>query len=343
MTYEFSVYGTAYQPHPSGGRISLGELAALSRCAEGHGFDGLLTFYDHRNYDPWTMAAVMLQQTARLVPLVAVQPYATPPFSAAKAIHSLTELYGRRLDLNLIIGSSKGELDQVGDTTPHDDRYDRAREYLSVVNRLLRSSEPLDHEGRYYRYRRLQIFSRVDDAHLPRVFVAGSSASGRGVALQVGGVSVTHPEPVDMFTKDFTECNDRGLELGVRFGLLARPTDEEAWDSARSMYPGDRAAYIETVLKRNSESDWSQRMAVLATDGDLYDGVYWTGLYRSAKAAAPLLVGSYERVAEYLARYLALGIRTILLSQVHTENDFRHAHRVLSMLRHTPSAVVAQR
>ncbi|WP_327257045.1 LLM class flavin-dependent oxidoreductase [Streptomyces sp. NBC_01244] len=333
MTYDFSVYGTAYQPHPSGGRSTLAELGALSRHAEASGFDGLLTFYDHRNYDPWVMAAVMLQHTERLAPLVALQPYAAPPFSAAKAIHSLSELYGRRLDVNLIIGSSGGELAQVCDATPHDARYERAAEYMDVVARLLRTDEPLDHEGAHYRYRQLHLHSRLAEERLPRVFVAGSSEAGRAVALRVGDVSVTHPEPVTSFAPEFLQWRDKGLELGVRLGLLARTTDDEAWRAARAAYPVDRAAHIETVLKRGSESDWSRRMAHLATDGDLYDDVYWTGLYRSGKASAPLLVGSYGRVADYLGRYLSLGVRTVLLSQVHTREDFHHASQVLSLVR----------
>ncbi|WP_306320158.1 MULTISPECIES: LLM class flavin-dependent oxidoreductase [unclassified Streptomyces] len=338
MTYEtpqgLCVYGTAYQPRTTG-HISLADLAALAREAEKSGFDGLLTFYDHHNHDPWTMAAAMLQHTERLAPLVAVQPYAAPPFTTAKAIHSLSSLYGRRLDLNLIVGSSPTELSQVGDTTPHDARYERAAEYMDVVSHLLRSDEPLDHDGTHYHYRQLQVFSRTAEALLPRVFVAGSSEASRSVALKVGDVSVTHPEPVSDFAVEFARWHDKGLELGVRFGLLARTTDAEAWEAARAAYPVGRAAHIETVFKRRSESEWSRRLAHLATDGDLYDEVYWTGLYRSGKAAAPLLVGSYERVAEYLERYLSLGIRTLLLSQVHTREDFRHASRVLSLLRTT--------
>jgi Luciferase-like monooxygenase len=59
---------------------SIAQLATLAQRAERNGFTGLLIFYDHMVLDPWTVAAVLLQQTSALVPLVAMQPYTMPLF-----------------------------------------------------------------------------------------------------------------------------------------------------------------------------------------------------------------------------------------------------------------------
>ncbi|MEK8174692.1 LLM class flavin-dependent oxidoreductase [Streptomyces sp. M19] len=128
-------------------------MVQIARRAETYGIDGLLIFYNHQNFDPWVIAATVLQHTTDVTPLVALQPYALPPFTAAKLIHNLTVLHGRRLDLNLITGAAKDELDQVKDPLSHDERYQRAVEYATVVRGLLSSNKPFFHEGAFYQYR----------------------------------------------------------------------------------------------------------------------------------------------------------------------------------------------
>jgi hypothetical protein len=73
-------------------------------------------------------------------------------------------------------------------------------------------------------------------------------------------------------------------------------------------------------------------MAQLAAKGDIYDDVYWTGLYSTGRTGAPLLVGSYEMVARYLQRYIDLGVSKLILAKVDTEDEFQHAQAVLSRL-----------
>jgi alkanesulfonate monooxygenase len=309
------------------------QLATLAQRAEGNGFTGLLIFYDHMVLDPWTVAGVLLQQTSTLVPLVAMQPYAIPPFTAAKTISSLTSLYRRRIDLNIITGAAPEELDQVGDPLDHDKRYARATEYVALLHRLLGSDEPVTWNGDYYQFRNLRINTKLPEHLQPRIFVAGSSAANRCLAEQVGHVTITHPEPVDRFAESFVATRKgSGLEMGIRVGLVARRTREEAWTAALDGHRVDRAARLRTLLKRESQSDWNRRIARLAAEADVYDDVYWTGLYSTGRTGAPLLVGSYDQVAEYLERYIALGVTKLLLTKVDTEDEFHHARTVLTCL-----------
>ncbi|HEX6682169.1 MAG TPA: hypothetical protein VF062_05215, partial [Candidatus Limnocylindrales bacterium] len=121
-------------------------------------------------------------------------------------------------------------------------------------------------------------------------------------------------------------------KIGIRVGLVARETDEQAWEAALEGHQLDRAARLRTLLKRESQSDWNRRVAQLAFEADVYDGVYWTGLYSTGRTAAPLLVGGYRKVADYLRRYLSLGVTKLLLTKVDTEDEFAHAGAVLSLL-----------
>ncbi|MFI9326075.1 LLM class flavin-dependent oxidoreductase [Kitasatospora sp. NPDC052868] len=336
MKHDFDVYATAATSRPGEGH-GLSALGEVSRNAEEHGFTGLLAFYNHRNLDPWLVASTMMGCTERLVPLVAAQPYAAPPFTVAQMVYTLTTLHGRRVDLNLITGAAGAELAQVGETLDHDERYRRAVEYVSVIRGLLSEPGPLHHEGGYYRYEGLRINAPLAPSLMPRVFVAGSSPAGLEAARAVADVAITHPEPVAGFAADFAGALAGGPRIGIRVGLVARPTGAQAWAAARETYQDSRASRMTAAMRRRTGSDWSRRLAVLATEGDVYDDVYWTGAYRADKGTLPLLVGDYEAVAGYLARYLEAGVRVVLLGNMSTAEDFRHADAVLSLLGRTRS------
>lgn len=334
----FNVYGTALSSD-SGGCDALQRVAKLAIRAEQYGINGLLAFYNHHDFDPWAIAAVIMQHTMSVSPLVALQPYALPPFTAAKLIHTMTRLYQRRIDINLITGAAKEELGQIGESLDHDERYERAIEYASIVRSLLSTEEAVAHQGRYFQYPALRMNSWLDPEERPRIFVAGSSPAARRTAEAVGDIVITHPEPVDQFATTFLNLAESGhnetgrLGIGIRIGMVARETDEAAWEEARDLYPSDRRSLLKAAMRKRSESDWSRRLAVLASQGEIYDDVYWTGAFRADKGSMPLLVGSYSRVTDYLDRYLALGVETVLLGGDITEEDFGHTARVLADLR----------
>ncbi len=329
--HEFDVYGTAIAD-PAGAE-SLQRMTEFAQRAERYGLDGLLAFYNHFNFSPWAVAAAILQHTQAITPLIALQPNAQAPFTAAKLLWSLTTLYGRRIDVNLITGATPHELEQIDDQLGHDERYERATEYMQVVRAILASDEPLAHEGRFYRYRGLRMYAQLDPALRPRTFVAGSSAAGQRVAAAVADVAITHPEPVEQFADTFLGPERKDVSIGIRIGIVARPTEEEAWSAALTIYSEERVARLKTAMRKRSESDWIRRLAQLATDEGVYDEVYWTGAFRADKGNMPVLVGTYRKVADYLDRYLALGVSTVILGGVLTDEDFKHTSIVLADLR----------
>ncbi|MGW2302462.1 LLM class flavin-dependent oxidoreductase [Streptomyces sp. NPDC001809] len=332
MTPDFEVYATARTARP-GEPHGLSALTEISRTAEAHGVTGLLAFYHHHNPDPWLVATALLGATDRLVPLVATQPYALPPFTAAQMIHTLTVLHGRRIDLNLITGATGAELRQVGETLDATERYARAAEYAHVVRQLLATDGPISFDGAHYRFEGLRMNAPLAPELRPRVFLAGSSPAALATAREAADVAVTHPEPVDRFAADYAHALAGGPRIGIRVGIVARPTAAEAWAVAREAYRETRASRLTTALRRTSGSDWSRRLAALAIDGDVYDDVYWTGAYRADKGTLPLLVGAYADVAGYLARYRAAGVRVLVLGNTSTAEDFGHVAAVLAELR----------
>ncbi|MFF5563263.1 LLM class flavin-dependent oxidoreductase [Streptomyces sp. NPDC012623] len=326
------MFGTAVSP-PSDEPDPLRLIGAHTGRAESQGLDGLLFFYSHKTFDPWVTAGAVLHNSKTLTPIVALQPYAHSPFTVAKMIYSLVRLHKRRIDVNLITGAAREELDQVGDSLSHDERYDRATEYVRILRQLLSEDQPVTHEGQYYRYRKLRTHTKLDPEMLPRIFVAGSSSSGKRAADAIGDVSVTHPEPVRQFSETFLGSAGTRPKIGIRIGILARESRDEAWAVAHARYRSNRAAELQTTLKKRSESDWSRRLAHLSSRGGVHDEVYWTGAFHSGKGSMPLLVGGHGEVADYLERYLSLGVDTIILGGPLDEGEFRTTSRVIADLR----------
>jgi alkanesulfonate monooxygenase len=137
-----------YQP-----KEYLRKIADVARWSEACGCEGILIYTDNRILDPWLVSQVVVENTERLAPLVAVQPAYMHPYTAAKMVTSIGFLYRRRVDLNMVAGGFTNDLSSLGDTTPHDRRYERLVEYTSIVRGLLASTNPLTVDGEFYQVR----------------------------------------------------------------------------------------------------------------------------------------------------------------------------------------------
>ncbi|WP_338553233.1 LLM class flavin-dependent oxidoreductase [Paenibacillus sp. KS-LC4] len=303
-------------------------LVEISRRADECGIEGSLVFFNHAVLDPWAVSSVVLQNTRRHVPLVALQPYMYPPHTAAKMIHSLSYLYNRRIDINMITGAVTKELHEVGDNSDHRRRYDRLQEYVVVLKALLESPDPVSFQGDYYSLSKVDFSPKLLAKELlPKIFIAGSSEQGMQAALAVGDIAVTHPGPIDHYQNKYGAIANKGkLELAIRIELIARPTSKEAWCVAHARYPVTRQGDIQLVLKMKSESQWQRDLAELAIKDEQYDDVFWMGGFRNGGCYSPVLVGSYGQVAQYLQQYFRLGVKSLLLSSVYEEEEFIHLH-----------------
>lgn len=314
----------------------------IAGWAEEHGLTGALVFFNHGVLDPWAVSSVVLHQTRMMVPLVAVQPYMYPPYTAAKMIRTLSYLYDRRIDVNMITGTVPREFREVGDGLDHEQRYRRLHEYVTVLRLLLESEEPITFDGEFYRLSQARFQTFIPHARLrPRIFVAGSSEFGVETALRVADVLVTHPGPVFHYRDHLRllKTGNRKVEQVIRLELIARRTAEEAWAFAKSKYPYNRQSEIQLVIKSRSESRWNRTLAELALKSETYDGVYWLGGYIYGETYCPALVGSYEDVARYLYEYIRLGVTCILIGSMYTAKEFAHFRETIDCLRALGAAV----
>jgi alkanesulfonate monooxygenase len=294
-------------------------VVEVARWSEQAGCEGILVYSDNSLLDAWLLSHIIIQNTKTLCPLVAVQPVYMHPYAVAKQITSLAYLYGRRVYLNMVAGGFKNDLDALGDATPHDKRYARLVEYTTIISRLLTSPAPTTWEGEFQSVAKLKLTPPLPEALRPGIFVSGSSEAGLAAARTLGATAIKYPRAAHE-----EDCVPDDLQhLGVRVGIIARGRDDEAWAVAHSRFPEDRKGQLTHQLAMKvSDSAWHQQLS--ATGGATEQSPYWLIPFQNYKTMCPYLVGSYERVAQELARYIALRYRTFILDVPFDRGELDH-------------------
>ena len=291
----------------------LREVVEVARWSEAAGCEGILVYTDNGLVDPWLVAQVILDHTESLSPLVAVQPAYMHPFSVAKMVTTLGLLHGRRVWMNLVAGGFRNDLMALADETPHDRRYERLVEYAAIVQGLL--------EGDFYRTKALRLIPPLDADLLPGITISGSSEAGLEAARAIGAIAIQYPEPVEAY-RGTPIASD--LSLGIRIGILARDQAEQAWELAHQRFPPDRAGQLaHQMAMKVSDSVWHQQLSDLGARLS-EDDPYWLVPFQNYKTFCPYLVGSYDRVATEVRRYIELGYETFILDVPASPEELEH-------------------
>ncbi|MDQ1544130.1 MAG: alkanesulfonate monooxygenase [Actinomycetota bacterium] len=307
----------------------LQHVTDVARWSEAAGCEGTLVYTDNGLVDPWLLAQAIIESTERLCPLIAIQPVYMHPYTAAKMVASLGFMHNRRVWLNIVAGGFKNDLAALGDETPHDDRYERAKEYAQVMLGLL-AGETTSLAGRYYGVKNLRMTPQLPETLRPGVLISGSSPAGFATARAIGAVPVKYPK-----SPDEEEASEDTAEFGVRIGIIARETEEEAWRIAHERFPEDRQGRIAHGLAMNvSDSRWHRQLSGVDGAGgqnghEPKPNPYWLVPFQNYKTFCPYLVGAHDHIAEVVAGYMRLGATTFILDIPPSEDELHHTGAVL--------------
>jgi alkanesulfonate monooxygenase len=306
-------------------------VADVARWSEAMGCEGILVYTDNRLVDPWLTAQLIIEVTERLSPLVAVQPAYMHPYSVAKMVATLGYFYNRKIYLNMVAGGFKRDLEALNDFTEHDERYTRLVEYSKVIQALTersRKSVRFSYEGIYYSVDGLKLVPPLPPELLPEFFVSGSSEAGANAAVALDATAVQYPRPVHEYCEG-TLAPDQ--KRGIRVGIIARDTSDEAWRAAEERFPPDRRGEIaHNLAMKTSDSRWHQDLSERPAAKDDPDSPYWLRPFRSYQTFCPYLVGSYDRVAKEIARYVVAGFDRFILDIPPNESELASAQRALA-------------
>lgn len=316
------VFSTCPQSVEAEGAAYVQKVRDVARWSEQYGCKGILVYADNRLVDPWLVAQIIIQNTVSLCPLVAVQPVYMHPYAAATMVSSLGHLYGRRVALNMIAGGFKNDLTALSDTTPHDRRYDRLVEYTVIIKMLLAGSSPVTFEGGFYKITNLKLLPALSPALEPEVFVSGSSEAGQAAARAMKATAVHYPRPA----AEYRGTEDELKNSGVRIGIIARSSEEEAWEVADKRFPTDRKGQITRELATKvSDSVWHKQLAELSQHAKEKNRTYWMVPFETYKTNCPYLVGTYRQVADEVGRYVTAGHRKFILDIPPCEEELHHS------------------
>ena len=312
------VFSTCPQSREGLGADYVRRVTEVARWSEAAGCEGILIYTDNGLVDPWLVTHIVVQETERLSPLIALQAAYMHPFTAANMVATLGHLYGRRLWLNLVAGGFRNDLLALGDPTPHDERYERTCEYAQLVTRLL-AGETVTYSGRYYSVTGLRLAAGLPPELQPGVLMSGSSPAGLAAARSIGALAVKYPK------RPGEEVPQAGEDSGVRVGIVARPRAEDAWQVAHARFPEDRKGQLtQKLAMKVSDSHWHRQLTEMSAKERVEDDPYWLWPFENYATFCPYLVGSYDRIAQEVRRYIDLGFCTFILDIPPSKDELDH-------------------
>lgn len=312
----------------------------VGAAAEAAGFDMILIPAGLDCADATVTAAHLAHATSALRFLIAVRPGSVPPTILAKTAATLDHVSGGRVSLNIVTGGSPMELAMDGDHEPHDRRYARTAEFMSVL-RAVWTGDGVDFAGEFFRIVGACLVPKPLQPDGIPLYLGGSSARAVAAAAALADVYLMWGEPsgavaaqVDR-VRTAAAARGRSLRFGMRINLIVDDTSEAAWGRAYAMREQVDAAMAERARAyiRDSDSTALARIQTLrdrATD----DPTFWTGMvpFRSGNSTA--LVGSVDEVADSLLCYVDAGISEFIFSSYpHRDTVHLIGTRVLPALR----------
>ena len=314
------VFSTCPQSSQAGSQSYLRQVTDVARWSEETGCKGILVYTDNSLVDPWLVSQIIIENTESLCPLIAAQPVYMHPYTAAKMITSFGHIYNRQVYLNMVAGGFKNDLTALGDDTPHNKRYDRAIEYTMIIKKLLAADSPVSFSGEFYRVDNLRMTPSLPRELFPGILISGSSEEGVAAARAIGATAVRYPKPSSEYVG---APLDDDLNSGVRVGVIARDSDDLAWEIARARFPEDRKGQITHQLAMKvSDSVWHKQLSEMGEQSER--NPYWLGPFQNYKTFCPYLVGSYKRVAQEMSGYIRAGYKTFILDIPPSLEELNH-------------------
>lgn len=333
---------------------TLDYLLEVAQTAEKSGFGFVLIPTGGACLDAWVVGSAVMSHTTTLRPLVAVRPGLVTPVLSARMGAALDVLSGGRAMINVVTGSSVQDLEELGDPLAHahDERYDRAKEYLEVMQQAWTQSDgPVASEfagagskqpskvqerkpfqGKYYQFTRAVSTPQTIQKPHPPFYLGGSSPSAKRVAVEYADTYLMWGEPHAWIQEQIEEVEsireqyrqesgiDRPLRYGLRAQVLVRATEEEAWAAAWEIISKVSPEAIEQAEAAFAQTDaTNQRRQNELREQSKKDKFVvgpnlWTGLSLVRSGGAILIVGTPDQVSDRLIEYAELGVSTFILS-----------------------------
>jgi alkanesulfonate monooxygenase len=319
-------------------------LTQIARAVDSLGFYGALLPTGRSCEDAWVVASSLIGQTKRMRFLVAIRPGLSTPGLAARMAATFDRLSNGRVLINVVTGGDPEELAGDGVHLSHDDRYRLTDEFLTVW-RSISAGETSNFEGDHLHIRNGSVLFRAQQKPYPPLYFGGSSPIGQQVAAKHCDVYLTWGEPPAQAAEKIEQVRrlaaeqGRTLRFGIRFHVIVRETEGEAWAAANRLIRYVDDDVIAASQKALAKHDSVGQRRMLSLHGGDRDSLVvspnlWAGVGLVRGGAGTALVGDPDSVAQRMQEYVDLGIDHFIFSGYpHLEEAYRTADLLFPKLK----------
>ncbi|MEE2661963.1 MAG: LLM class flavin-dependent oxidoreductase [Pseudomonadota bacterium] len=299
------------------------EFEAIVPVARWRGFGGL-TNAAGPGFETFTWAAGVGAATTYPCIFATSHVPLTHPITAAKQMAVIDHITGGRTCLNVVTGWNRPEIEMFGvDLIEHDDRYDMAEEWLTIIDRLWTEDEEFDHQGEYFTINRGYLEPKPIQTPRPVVMNAGGSDRGRHYAAKFADVSFVPPKSREYAVlKDMVSSYyglgrneyDNELQMWTNCYVVQGETEQEARDKLRY--------YI------HEKGDWEAGGRLVETMGinaETFTDEEMVGMkahFMAGWGGFPL-VGTKEQIVDKMIKLTDCGFNGLLLTWIKFEEEMR--------------------
>jgi alkanesulfonate monooxygenase len=288
----------------------------FARSAEESGIESVLLSFSRYEPDTIFVACAVGRETSRLKFIVAYRTGLMQPATFVQQINTLSGLIDGRVALNIVAGSSTVEQRGYGDFLEHDERYDRAEEFLEVCHGFWRDNGEVEFHGKYCHVEQGKLLTPfvAPERTSPEIYVSGHSEHAQRLALSKGSCwlrLIDTPDKLGPLVKRF---RDQGIEVCLRLCVICRPTRAEAIEAAKTLLPDENIGKEERGILTRSDSQTLKQALAAADNVGWLSRHLWAGLVPYYGSSAMTLLGSPEDLAELFLEYKAIGVTQFIIS-----------------------------
>ncbi|PNW09018.1 dimethyl sulfone monooxygenase SfnG [Microbacterium testaceum] len=304
----------------------------LARTAERVGFEYALSQVRYassygaaQQHESTSISLALLLATEKLKVIAAIHPGIWHPAVLAKFINTADQFSHGRAAVNVVSGWFKDEYTDLGlEWLEHDERYERAAEFIQVL-RGLWTQEKFSFHGKYYDITDFTLrpfpYEVPGRAH-PDIFQGGNSTAARFNGGAFSDWYFSNGKDFDGFTEQYDDVTRVAAEHGrrTRFGLngfvIQRDSRAEAEDQLREIIAHADSGAVEGFRKSVQEAgNATADKKGMWADSSVDDLVQYNDGFRTK------LFGDAQQIAERIIEYKKRGVDLFLLGFLHFQEE----------------------
>ena len=270
---------------------------------------------------------------------------------------------GGRIAIHFITGGDEADQRREGDFVPHDARYGRTGEVMSIVRRIWSEDAPFDFDGEFFRYEgafssvkpvtpggiplyfagasppAIDVGAAQADVYAfwgePRAAVAARMETiGKAAAEGRPILALQHLPPADHRRHRGGGVGEGRVDRGEdrRTDRAGQGTDEPATRRPTRAWAAPRTPRSRSIVTPGARTSVGRkRLIEMSADQDVYDERLWMKVANLTGAAgnSTALVGTPEQVAEAMLRYYDLGHHHLAAEGLRPAGRRRRVRRTL--------------